>query len=83
MDLSFEEDIARNPYSLKIWSRYILSKRDGKARDRYVLYERALKYLPGSYKLWHAYLLDRKVRVRGKSVVSKSREVGSCSAQHI
>ena len=29
-------------------------------RRRQVVYERALKALPGSYKLWHRYLLERK-----------------------
>uniref|UniRef100_A0A8C5QKZ4 Pre-mRNA-splicing factor Syf1-like N-terminal HAT-repeats domain-containing protein n=1 Tax=Leptobrachium leishanense TaxID=445787 RepID=A0A8C5QKZ4_9ANUR len=26
--------------------------------DRSVIYERALRALPGSYKLWHAYLTE-------------------------
>ena len=29
-----------------------------KMKERGDLYDRALKYLPGSYKLWHNYLKD-------------------------
>jgi pre-mRNA-splicing factor SYF1 len=74
VDLSYEEDLSRNPYSLKLWWRYIQSKREAPAKVRYTLYERALKHLPGSYKLWFAYLQDRRLRVRGKAVNSKSRD---------
>ncbi|XP_042465258.1 pre-mRNA-splicing factor SYF1-like [Zingiber officinale] len=37
-------------------------------RRRAVIYERALKALPGSYKLWHAYLRERLEAVRGRPV---------------
>ncbi|GBF90079.1 pre-mRNA-splicing factor [Raphidocelis subcapitata] len=50
-DLLYEEELLRNPYSLKMWWRYIQARTDASARRRYVLYERALKALPGSYKL--------------------------------
>ncbi len=50
-DLLYEEELLRNPYSLKMWCRYIEARQGIVARRRYVLYERALKALPGSYKV--------------------------------
>ena len=40
---------------------------------RYLIYERALKFLPGSYKLWHAYLQERREAVEGKVPVTHAR----------
>jgi len=50
-DLLYEEELLRNPYSLKMWCRYIKARTDAAAKRRYLLYERALKALPGSYKV--------------------------------
>ena len=50
-DLLYEEELLRNPYSLKMWWRYLEARRDAPARKRYILYERALKALPVSYKV--------------------------------
>ena len=61
--LARAQDILRNAYSLRYWVRYIEAKRAAPARQRNVLAERALKYLPGSYKLWRPYLLDRVKQV--------------------
>ncbi len=52
-DLLYEEELLRNPYSLKMWSRYIEARRSIAANRRYILYERALRALPGSYKVCH------------------------------
>ncbi|VDK24783.1 unnamed protein product [Anisakis simplex] len=53
-DIGFEENILRNPYSLRCWVRYIEHKKKCKAPLKQInmVYERALKELPGSYKLW-------------------------------
>ena len=59
-DLLYEEDILRNGYSLKYWWRYMEAKKRAPAKQRNMIAERALKYLPGSYKVWHAYLKDRR-----------------------
>jgi pre-mRNA-splicing factor SYF1 len=72
-DLLYEEELLRNPYSLKMWWRYIQARSDAAARRRYVLYERALKALPGSYKLWAAYLKERRLAVRGTSPAHPAR----------
>ena len=50
-DLLYEEELLRNPYSLKMWLRYIQARSDATAKRRYLLYERAIKALPGSYKV--------------------------------
>ncbi|WIA16429.1 hypothetical protein OEZ85_013118 [Tetradesmus obliquus] len=64
-DLLYEEELLRNPYSLKMWWRYITARADASERRRHLLFERALRALPGSYKLWHAYLSERSAAVRG------------------
>eukprot|EP00878_Enallax_costatus_P012117 GHUV01012650.1.p1 GENE.GHUV01012650.1~~GHUV01012650.1.p1 ORF type:complete len:629 (+),score=144.11 GHUV01012650.1:374-2260(+) len=64
-DLLYEEELLRNPYSLKMWWRYIQARSDAPERRKHLLYERALRALPGSYKLWHAYLTERLLAVRG------------------
>lgn len=58
-DLLHEETVLRNPKSLKPWWKYLISKSEAPFKDRFVIYERALKALPGSYKLWYAYLRER------------------------
>lgn len=47
-DLPYEEEILRNPYMVKPWMRYIEHKRDAPKNQVNVIYERALKELPGS-----------------------------------
>jgi pre-mRNA-splicing factor SYF1 len=77
-DIPFEEDCIRNPYSLKSWLRYIDFR--SKAGDKtnwigvYLVYERALKQLPGSYKLWWAYLKLRRAHLVGKCISDSEYE---------
>lgn len=63
-DLLYEEELLRNPFSLKLWWRYLIAKSDAPFKKRFIIYERAVKALPGSYKLWHAYLRERLEIVR-------------------
>ncbi|KAG5627434.1 hypothetical protein H5410_012652 [Solanum commersonii] len=63
-DLPYEEEILRNTFSLKQWWRYLVARADAPFTKRRVLYERALQALPGSYKIWHAYLRERLELVR-------------------
>ena len=57
---------------MKHWIRYIDHLRSDKKGTRKrpqrvnLVYERALKQLPGSYKLWYAYLVFRKSQVTNK-----------------
>ena len=46
-----------------------------RTRERFVVYERAVRYLPRSYKLWHAYLEERTEGVRHKAVTSKAHKI--------
>ncbi|KAK3838396.1 MAG: pre-mRNA-splicing factor syf1 [Linnemannia elongata] len=59
-DVAFEEDLLRNPYSLRHWQRYLEHHATSPIAQLFVVYERAVKELPGSYKLWKAYLDQRK-----------------------
>ena len=53
-DFIHEEEILRNPHSVKSWLRYIEHKQEeGDFGALNMIYERALKQLPGSYKLWY------------------------------
>lgn len=64
-DLVFEEGLLRTPFALPLWLRYLDARKGAPAPKRYLLYERALAALPGSYKLWHAYLGERVEAARG------------------
>jgi pre-mRNA-splicing factor SYF1 len=75
INIQFEEDITRNPFYLKIWWNYITSMKDGSALDRFLIYERALKFLPRSYKLWHAYLIERTDKASDKCINSKQYQI--------
>ena len=55
-DLAYEEEILRNPNAIKPWIRYIEHKADSPRNILNLVFERALKELPGSYKLWYNYL---------------------------
>lgn len=48
-DLPYEEEIIRNPYSVKCWMRYIEHKQNAQKSVLNMIYERALKELPGRY----------------------------------
>lgn len=75
-DLPFEEDCIRNPYSIKSWLRYL----EFKIKDCknwilvYLIYERALKQLPGSYKLWYNYLKLRRAHLKSKCISDSEYE---------
>jgi pre-mRNA-splicing factor SYF1 len=71
VELQHEEEIQRNPYHLKGWQNLLTLKKDSSPVSRYVIYERALKFLPRSYKLWHAYLLERSNALKNKSITDK------------
>lgn len=46
-DLPYEEEILRNPFSVKHWLRYIEHKKNAPRNAVNIIYERALKELPG------------------------------------
>uniref|UniRef100_A0A6B2KY33 Suppressor of forked domain-containing protein n=1 Tax=Arcella intermedia TaxID=1963864 RepID=A0A6B2KY33_9EUKA len=53
-----------NRFSLKSWCRYLQHKKGADPTMRFMIYERALKEIPGSYKLWFNYLLERKSQIQ-------------------
>jgi pre-mRNA-splicing factor SYF1 len=62
--LGYEESILRDPYSLQHWLNYLDFKASSKStaavlQQRWLIYERAVRVLPGSYKLWMRYLKER------------------------
>uniref|UniRef100_A0A1A9WIW5 Suppressor of forked domain-containing protein n=1 Tax=Glossina brevipalpis TaxID=37001 RepID=A0A1A9WIW5_9MUSC len=65
-DVPYEEEILRNAYSVKHWLRYIDHKAKAPNNGVNIVYERALKELPGSYKIWYNYLRTRRRQVRGR-----------------
>ncbi|KOC67194.1 Pre-mRNA-splicing factor SYF1 [Habropoda laboriosa] len=67
-DLPYEEEILRNPYSVKHWQRYIDHLKSTKSNNLNIVYERALKELPGSYKLWYNYLRQRVSQLKGRCI---------------
>ncbi|KAH3756263.1 pre-mRNA-splicing factor SYF1 [Pelomyxa schiedti] len=74
-DLPYEEDVLRNPYSLKSWWRFIEFKQHCPPRVINLTFERALRELPGSYKIWFMYLRTRVQQVRGKCITDKAYDI--------
>jgi pre-mRNA-splicing factor SYF1 len=85
-ELHFEEEIQRNPYNLKVWWNYVSYKtqqaNDGTGSrggncgaDVFIIYERALKCLPRSYKLWHGYLKERADSLSGTRITNQKYDI--------
>jgi len=70
----YEEELLVNPYSMKLWLRYLQVKTEAPFAQRRLLFERALKSLPGSYKLWNMYLRERKDKIKHKCVTDPAYE---------
>ena len=70
-DSKLEDEIFRLGFSLKAWWNYIHSLTEGDFSNRFQCYEKALTFLPRSYKLWHAYLQEREFHVKQKSPNSR------------
>lgn len=78
-DLPYEEEILRNPFSVKHWLRYIEHKKGAPKHEINMIYERALKELPGSFKLWYNYLKLRRSQIRGRCITDPCYEdVNNC-----
>ncbi|XP_069459971.1 pre-mRNA-splicing factor SYF1 isoform X2 [Ambystoma mexicanum] len=78
-DLQYEEEILRNPFSVKCWIRYIEFKQNAPQNVLNLIYERALRELPGSYKLWYNYLKQRRKQVKMRCVTDPGfEEVNNC-----
>lgn len=64
----YEEELLRNPYSFRTWWQYLQSQSDSPHEVRCNIYRRALGYLPGSYKLWNNFLLERRSQCDGRFI---------------
>lgn len=73
--MAVEEDLLKNPFNLKGWMRYIDRKRDSPMETVHFIYERAIKELPGSYKLWKLYLDLRRVQLQKQSRSEMNEEI--------
>ncbi|KYQ93672.1 TPR-like helical domain-containing protein [Tieghemostelium lacteum] len=74
-DIPYEDDITRNPYNVNTWLRYLEFKTISPQPTRNFIYERALREIPRSYKIWHKYLQERTNLVRGKCIQDSSFEL--------
>nr|CAD1827749.1 unnamed protein product [Ananas comosus var. bracteatus] len=57
-DFPYEEEVLREPLKLQAWRRYLAALAGAPPQKRFSIYERALRALPGSYKLWRGYLVE-------------------------
>ncbi|KDD72518.1 hypothetical protein H632_c3240p0, partial [Helicosporidium sp. ATCC 50920] len=57
-----------------MWLRYLDARKSAPSEKRFILYERALRALPGSYKLWRAYLLEREAGIASSAAGSPATE---------
>ncbi|CAI9087637.1 OLC1v1021756C1 [Oldenlandia corymbosa var. corymbosa] len=72
--LQYEEGVIQNRYLLKQWWSNLIALSDAPFVERQGIYENALTYLPGSYKLWHAYLRERLETVRNLPITHSRYE---------
>jgi len=76
-DVAYEQELEQNPYSVRVWFAYARAKANAPQRVRFLIYERAVKELPGSYKLWKHYLQDRVNSVKDLSIVDPEYEAAN------
>src|SRR5690242_2113803 len=69
-DAIYEQDILRNPGTIRPWLTYIDFKmRNGTIHEQAFVQERACLQLPRSYKLWKMYLDFRVKHLKKKNPV--------------
>ncbi|RMZ88868.1 hypothetical protein DV736_g3903, partial [Chaetothyriales sp. CBS 134916] len=74
-DVVYEQDIYRNPGTLRPWLSYIDYKmRSGTIREQAFVMERACVQLPRSYKVWKMYLDFRVHHLRRRNAVRYKEE---------
>ena len=80
-DTIYEQDILRNPGSIRPWLTYIDHKlRNGTIHEQAFVQERACIALPRSYKLWKRYLDFRVKHLRSKNPVIHKAEFNKVNA---
>lgn len=73
-DVPYEEEILRNPQTLRCWLRYIEHKKNGPKNQLFLVYERCLMQLPGSYKIWKRYLDLRRAQLNGLNPIDQAEQ---------
>lgn len=80
-DAIYEQDILRNPGSIRPWLTYIDYKmRNGTIHEQAFIQERACIRLPRSYKLWKMYLDFRVKHLKKKNPVKYRAEFTKVNA---
>ncbi|KAL8953386.1 MAG: hypothetical protein Q9222_000763 [Ikaeria aurantiellina] len=80
-DIIYEQDIIRDPSSIKPWLTYIDYKfQYGSPLERAFVLERACLHLPRSYKLWKMYLEFRVKHLRNKNPAIYAAEYAKVNA---
>ena len=80
-DASYEQDVYRNPGSVRPWLHYIDYKiRNGTIHEQAFTMERACLQLPRSYKLWKLYLDFRIKHLKKKNPVTYKVEFNKVNA---
>ncbi|KAL4987723.1 Pre-mRNA-splicing factor syf1 [Aspergillus falconensis] len=74
-DSVYEQDLLRNPGSIKPWLAYIEYKQqNGTLYEQAFVMERACKQLPRSYKLWKMYLEFRTKHLKNRNAIKYRAE---------
>lgn len=63
LDEIFEVELKQDPHRPKIWLAYIEKIPLSNRKPRWLMYERSLKVLPRSYKIWRRYLNERREQI--------------------
>ena len=80
-DIIYENDLLRNPGTVKPWLEYVTYKRQyGSPRELAFVLERAVTALPRSYKLWKIYLEFRIKHLQGKNAVKYAAQYSKVNA---
>ena len=80
-DQVYEQDIIRDPGSVKPWLSYIDHKQQhGSLMEQAFVLERACVHLPRSYKLWKMYLHLRAKHLRNKNPAAHLSEFAKVNA---
>ncbi|KAJ0425523.1 pre-mRNA-splicing factor syf1 [Aspergillus carlsbadensis] len=80
-DTVYEQDLLRNPGSIKPWLAYIEYKQqNGTLYEQAFVMERACKQLPRSYKLWNMYLEFRTTHLRNRNATKYRTEFQKVNA---
>ncbi|OJJ81356.1 mRNA splicing protein SYF1 [Aspergillus glaucus CBS 516.65] len=80
-DTVYEQDLIRDPGSIKSWLSYIEYKQQhGTLYEQAFVMERACRQLPRSYKLWKMYLEFRASHLRGRNATKYRAEYQKVNA---